>query len=231
MNMTERMVLLRSLPFFGALPEARLTNLARDASVTAYAPGSLIASEGQSAEAFHLVASGRVKLYKSVPDGREQTLYVLGAGEPFCMCFLVESDNFPVFASALTEARVLSFPLPGLIEAARRDPEILFDLLRLMCSRLKEAMVMVESLALHDLPGRLACFLLHEAERSGSGDTARLTLSQRELSKIVGATPEAVSRALRRLGEAGLVSVQGREVKLLDRPGLLSAAGKDPDKP
>ena len=66
------------------------------------------------------------------PDGREQTLYVLGQGEPFCLCSLVDTGEYPAYAAALTQTRVLTFPAASLAEAARQDPEVLFDLLRLM---------------------------------------------------------------------------------------------------
>ena len=66
------------------------------------------------------------------PDGREQTLYVLGQGEPFCLCSLVDTGEYPAYAAALTQTRILTFPAASLAEAARQDPEVLFDLLRLM---------------------------------------------------------------------------------------------------
>jgi len=229
MNLAARLVMLRSLPFFGGLPEERLTRLAREAVVATYVPGAPIAARDQSAEALHLVASGQVKLYRMDAEGREQTLYMLGPGEPFCLCALVDAGEWPAFAAALTEVRVLTFPAAGLAEAARHDPEVLFDLLRLMCRRLKDAMAMIESLALRDLPGRVAGFLLHEADRPPAGRQVHLTISQRELAKIVGATPEALSRALRRLEQAGLLAARGRDVEILDREGLAREAGIPPD--
>lgn len=225
MDQTQRMVLLRSLPFFGGLPEARLSRLAAGAVVTRLAPGETIATRDQSGEAFYLLAAGRAKLYQIGPDGREQTLYVFGPGEPFCLCLLVEGGEFPAFAAALTQATILSFPAAALTAAAREDPEVLFDLMRLMCRRLKEAMAMIESLALLDLPGRVAGFLLNEAARGLSDTVVRLGISHRELAKIVGATPEALSRAFKRLGAAGLVTVHGREVTVLDADGLAREAG------
>jgi CRP/FNR family transcriptional regulator len=225
MDQVERMLLLRSLPFFGGLNEARLARLAAGAVVSAHAPGGLIAARDDAGEAFYLVASGRAKLFQIGQDGREQTLYVLGPGEPFCLCSLVDAGEFPAFAAALEETRVLAFPAKALAEAAKDDPQVLFDLLRLMCRRLKQSMAMVESLALLPLSGRVAGFVLHEASRGPGGATMRLTISHRELAKIVGATPEALSRAFKKLAEAGYVAVRGREVDILNRDGLAAEAG------
>uniref|UniRef100_I2PZ46 cAMP-binding protein n=1 Tax=Desulfovibrio sp. U5L TaxID=596152 RepID=I2PZ46_9BACT len=232
MDLTARMVLLRSLPFFGGLPEARLTRLAAGAAVSSHAPGALIAGRDQEGDAFYVVASGRARIFRMDREGREQTLYVLGPGEPFCLCSLVDAGEPPALAAALEPARVLAFPARALAEAAREDPEVLFDLLKLLCRRLKEAMAMIESLALRDLPGRVAAFLLHQAAAlpgDGADQQVRLAVSQRELAKIVGATPEALSRVLRRLSEAGLLTVKGRDVTLRDRAGLAREAGLAPE--
>jgi len=86
---------------------------------------------------------------------------------------------------------------------------------------------MVESLALRDLPGRVAVFLLHEAGKALSGDVVRLSISQREVAKIVGATPEALSRALKKLVAAGHIEVRGREIEIRDRAGLEAVAAGD----
>jgi len=226
MNETARLVMLKSLPFFGALPDQRLRTLAREAVSADYPAGAQIAIEGDAAQAFHLTVSGKIKLYKISPDGREQTLYLLGPGEPFCLCVLAGQEAFPAFAASLTPARILTFPLPGLMQAAREDPEVLFDLMRILCGRLKDAMTMVESLALRGLPQRLALFLAHESSMGASGPEIPLELSQRELSKIVGATPEAVSRTLRKFADAGLIALTGGKVRVLDAPRLADEAGE-----
>jgi CRP/FNR family transcriptional regulator, dissimilatory nitrate respiration regulator len=48
-----------------------------------------------------------------------------------------------------------------------------------------------------------------------------------ELAKILGATPEALSRALRRMSDAGLLKVDGRSVQILDRESLGELAEGD----
>ncbi|WP_428565016.1 MAG: Crp/Fnr family transcriptional regulator [Solidesulfovibrio sp. DCME] len=225
MDQTARMILLRSLPFFGGMPETRLTRLAALARLSRFGTGEAIAGRDDTADAFHLVVSGRAKIYQLGAQGKEQTLYLLGPGEPFCLCALVDGGEFPAFAAALEPSAILVFPAGALAEVAKDDPAVLFDLLRLMCRRLKEAMGLVESLSLRELPARVAVFLLHEARRTLAGETLRLDISQRELAKVVGATPEALSRALKRLSESGHIAVRGREVAIRDERGLAALAG------
>ncbi len=111
---------------------------------------------------------------------------------------------------------------------AREDPSILFHFLRVVSRRLKDAMEMIESLSLRGLPGRVAGFLLHAREEDRDGRRlVALGISQRELAKIVGATPEALSRTLGRMARQGLVRISGRDMEILDRAGLAALMVSD----
>ena len=81
MDQVERLILLRSLPFFGGLPEARLAPAGCRGAGGDPCPGRDHRGQGPvGRRAFHLVASGRAKLYQIGPDGKEQTLVYPGAG-------------------------------------------------------------------------------------------------------------------------------------------------------
>ena len=60
---------------------------------------------------------------------------------------------------------------------------------------------------------------------TGAKNTAvELTISQRELAKILGATPEALSRALRKMANDGILSTAGRVITILDHEALQNLA-------
>lgn len=216
---------LKASPFFHGLAPEQLARLARAADVRTYAPGELIAAENEPVSGFFLVLSGQAKLFKLSPEGREQTIYIFRAGEPFCLCTLFGASGWPANAAAMDECRILRIEGRTFETMARSEPQLLLDLLHLLSGRLKEAMDLIEALSLKDIPARVAAFLLHEArDLSGADRLVSLPVSHRELAKIVGVTPEALSRAMRRMKEAGLVEVNGREVTLIDPAGLARCA-------
>ena len=175
---------LKSLDFFRELPSGQLAALATGAVARTYAAKTRVASERDAVRGFFLVLTGRVKLFKLGDDGKEQTLYVFGPGEPFCLGALFGEGLFPAHAETLVRSRLVFFSGQVLEDMARRDPSILFHFLRVVSGRLKEAMEMIESLSLKGLPGRIAGFLLHarEEERDGRRLVA-LGISQRELAE------------------------------------------------
>lgn len=218
---------LRHMPLFAGLPEDQMRLLAGLAREKSFRAGQMIFADTQEARAFHLVVWGRVKIFKSTPEGREQTVFVFGPGEPFCLTLLADEFS-PASAMSLEDSRILYFPSAVLEEVARKEPSLLFNLVLVLSRRLKESIELIESLSLKEIPQRLASFLVHSLARYGGDDRVELGFSQRELAKIIGATPETLSRVLRRMSEDGILSLQGRTIRVFSRQGLERIAQGDP---
>ena len=182
--------------------------------------------EDEPAHAFYVVITGQIKLYKSSPEGKEQTLNLLRPGDPFGMCTAFAIDSFPANAMALEESDVLLIPGPVMEAVAMGEPRLLVNIIRIISDRLRESMALIESLSLKEIPQRLAAFLLHSLKREGEKGTDRLvlTITQRELAKILGATPEALSRVIRKMSNAKILVMDGRSIRILDREGLVALA-------
>jgi CRP/FNR family transcriptional regulator, dissimilatory nitrate respiration regulator len=123
---------------------------------------------------------------------------------------------------AIEDAAVLLIPGTVMEATAKQEPALLFNIIQILSQRLKDSMTIIESLALKEIPGRLASFLRHESSSDATDKktTVELTISQRELSKILGATPEALSRALRKMANEGILSTSGRIITILDHKAL-----------
>ncbi|MCE5266095.1 MAG: Crp/Fnr family transcriptional regulator [Deltaproteobacteria bacterium] len=220
---------MQELPLFQGVPDEKLKALAERALYRSCKPGETIIGETDPVRAFYVVVTGQVKLYKISAEGKEQTLNLLGPGDPFGMCTAFAVAPFPANVQAIGESAVLLIPGPVMEAVAMQEPRLLVNVIRILSDRLKEAMTLIESLALKELPQRIASFLVH-APQEGSGKTTdllELTVTQRELAKILGATPEALSRALRRMSEAGMLTVDGRSVRILNREALGELAEAD----
>ena len=149
-------------------------------------------------------------------------MQLLGPGDPFGLCTAFATNSFPANAMAIVESSVLLIPGTVMEETARQEPAILFNIIQILSQRLKDSMEMIESLALKEIPGRLASFLCHMLPEvtANKKTSVELTISQRELSKILGATPEALSRALRKMANDGVLSTAGRVITVLNRQAL-----------
>jgi CRP-like cAMP-binding protein len=60
-------------------------------------------------------------------------------------------------------------------------------------------------------------YLVDEQERE---DSVTLNISKGQLASLLGTIPETLSRIFARMTELGLIEVDGRNIKLLNRDGL-----------
>ena len=74
--------LLRRLPLFRRVSPALRARIAAVARLNSYERGDSIFAEGDPSDAFIIIVSGRVKVFKSTPAGKEIILEIFGAGEP-----------------------------------------------------------------------------------------------------------------------------------------------------
>jgi CRP-like cAMP-binding protein len=219
---------MQALALFQGVPAEKLKALAERAIYRTYKAGEMFIGETDPAHAFYVIITGQVKLYKSSPDGREQTLNLLGPGDPFGMCTAFAVDPFPANAMALEESGILLVPGPVMEAVAMKEPRLLVNIIQILSARLRESMTLIESLSLKEIPQRLASFLIHALSRGGQGmNRLELTVTQRELAKILGATPEALSRGIRKMSNAGVLAVDGRSIRILDREALGELAEGD----
>lgn len=213
---------IQDVVLFQGVAEEELKAMIGQASYKKFKPGEMIIGEQDQIRAFYIIIYGQLKLYKSSPEGKEQTLYLLGQGEPFGLCTAFATDFFPLNVMAIEESAVLMIPGTVIENLAMKEPSLLLNIIRILSQRLRESMTMVESLALKEVPQRLASFLIHIPSRDGKdkANELELTISQRELAKILGATPEALSRTLRKMGNDGILAVDGRSINVLNRKAL-----------
>lgn len=210
---------LHHIPLFHGLPPEHLHALSRHAREKAYRPGQLIIVDAEEAQALYIVVWGTVKIFKSSSDGKEQTIFHFGSGEPFCLTALTDEFS-PASAMALEDTKIIFFPAHVLEEVARQEPSLLFNLLLVLSRRLKESLMLIESLSLKELPQRLATFLIRTLEHEGNEAVLELRFTQRELAKIMGATPEALSRAFKKLNTDGILRAEGRTITIFDHHAL-----------
>lgn len=213
---------IQDVTLFKGVSAENLRLLASRAIYKKFKPGDLVIGEADPIRAFYVVITGRLKLSKSSPEGKEQTLSLLGPGDPFGLCTAFATESFPASAMAIEESTVMIIPGEFMEAIARKESALLLNIIQILSERLKESMTLIESLALKEIPERLSSFLLHALSKDAGEkkNKLELTISQRELAKILGATPEALSRTLRKMSNEGILAVDGRLITILNRKAM-----------
>lgn len=215
-------------PLFRGLPEGDLAALREIGLLRSFRKGETLFREGEPSRGFFLVIRGAVKLYKLSFAGKEQILHVHQVGEPFAEATLGEGARYPASAAATETAFVLLFPRAEFTRLIGRRPGLAANLIARLSQRVREMASLVEDLSLREAPGRLARHLLDLAgDEVEAGITVELTMKKGELASLIGTRQETLSRILRKLSDAGVVTVKGSKVVLRDPMRLEDLAAGD----
>lgn len=214
---------MKAVPLFEGLSDRQLESLSRAFPRRSYGAGETIFRDGEPAEGFYILLSGRLKIYKLSMEGKEQILHIIEAGEPFAEVALFSETTFPAYAEAIRESEVMFFSRKAFQQLVRDDPSIIMNMLAILSQRLKYFTRLVEDLSLKEVPQRLAAYLLFLADREGSRQVS-LGISKGQLASLLGTIPETLSRITAKMAGQGLIAMQGRRITVVDRNGLQALA-------
>jgi len=220
------MDLLRKSPLFAALPDDDLRRVADLAVPRRFAKKEAVFREGDRADGFFLVASGKVKVFKLSGEGKEQVLHVLEPGQTFAEAVIFEGGVYPAHAEALADTELLFLPKRPFVDLLERNPKVAIRMLASLSRWLKRMTDLVESLSLRDVETRLVLYLSEELQSRGiparNGAEFDLPVSKHVLASRLGTVPETFSRTLKKLQDDGLIAVRGRRIRILSAGPLFS---------
>ena len=191
--------MFRKVALFANLDPVQLQALSKAAGVRHFKAGETILRESEPGDQFFVIARGEVKVFVDSPDGREVVLTHLQAGEFFGEMALFDGET----RSASVTALAADFAL------TRR-------ILQILSARLRRSNEVIESLALQDVGGRLARYLVRLADASGQqpvdGYYAVHRPTHQEIANSIGATRETVTRMLKQFEDRKLIRIKGSTV-------------------
>ena len=181
-------------------------------------------SEGEPCQGMYIVVSGRVRIFKTSANGREQVLAMEGPGASVAELPVFDGGSYPASASALEKTEVLFVSRADLRAICLEKPEVSLKLLQVVGARLRRLVGIIEELSFTTVRHRLISWLLRQASaegRSGErGTVFSLNASHQELAAEIGTVRELVSRNLARLQAQSFIEMSGRQITILDREGL-----------
>ncbi len=218
----QKTAILKCCTIFSGVDVAGLRSLSGIAVLRELEAGETLFLQDAEAHGFFVMVSGVIHVYRTGIDGRQQILHVFKkAGDVCGEVPVFEGSTYPAGADAVTDVRLLYLPRAEFLALTRRHPEILLGMLAELSKRLRRFVGLIDDLSLKDVYARLAKHLL---DMSDGQDGFRLTSTKAMLASQLGTIAETVSRMLRRLQQEGLIEVEGRNIRILDREGLMLSA-------
>jgi len=183
------------------------------------APGDSLFLKGSSPDALFGVVRGALRVSVVAANGREAVIAMLEAGHWFGEVSLLVGQErvYDTYAVETTDMAVVAASDFHHLIATR--PEVHMAFTKLVCQRLRQALVWIDDAILMPLPVRLAHRLLTLDARSDTvaGQASTLGVSQEDLAFMLGVSRQSVNRQLKIWEEQGALRVDYRRIVLLDR--------------
>ncbi len=208
---------LRGAPLFAGLAPAQIGKLAAVAQPLRLAGGLTVFLQNAPADAFYLLVSGGVKVYKSLRDGRTATIRHVSPGETFGESVLF-NPAYPASTETMAPSVLYRFPVDTFRDLLRAEPELAMALLGAMARLMVLLNQRVEELLL-PVPARLARFVLTLCDQQAAL-VCSLPVPKRELAARLGTVPETLSRTFNRLVRSGVLAVDGQRITVRDPEAL-----------
>ncbi len=211
---------LSCLDFFRGMERDELEDIADITVLRSYYSRESLFSQGDHGTGFYVVISGSVKVFKESSEGKEVILHICGPRDQFGQVAVYAGWTFPASAQAMMDTEVLFFPREKFLDLVTEKPHLAMSMLSTLSLRIRQITTQLESIALKEVPGRLAAYILYLRDEQKDAGTVTLNIPRTELASFLGTTPETLSRILAKLEVRGLIEVERRNIRIVDLEGI-----------
>jgi CRP-like cAMP-binding protein len=214
----EKASVLRQQPVFSTLEQSELLFLAKQGQTRVFVKGQLVFGEGDPAEHMIVICSGRVRVFLATNNGE----IVLGAIGPSGMCgelALLDKGRRSASVDALEETVVLSFDREAIRNAFRSHPSLALNVISHLAGTLRSANAQIRTLSREDPKIKVLRILLG---MSRSDHVPRQYVvaprpGNQRLADASACREETVSRTITKLRQEGVLKLEGKTLRILER--------------
>jgi CRP-like cAMP-binding protein/CheY-like chemotaxis protein len=184
-----------------------------------YKKKEFIYMEGQQPNFIYLIADGQVKTFKSNREDKELITGLHGPGSFIGFVPLLEDKPNNESAIAIKDSEIYLIPQQDFLTMIYTNKEIAKKFISMLSSDLYEAENTMFELAYQSVRQRVATVLL-KLDNQDENDQATITVSRKDLARMVGTSTESLNRTLSDFKDEGLVKILNKGLKILEKEKL-----------
>lgn len=209
-------------PLFRHLTEEERHHISLSKITESHKRGSIIYQEGNRMKGFFCVQKGIIKIFKTGFDGKEQIIRFAKPGDIIGYRSVISNEPACTSTEVIEDCIVCHVPPQTLMTLIKTNGNFALEVMKLTCKELGEANSFITDIAQKTVRERLAEVLLYLDSEFGMDQNGvlKIFLTREELSNLVGTATESIIRLLSEFKSEHLIELNGRKIKILDKPGL-----------
>jgi CRP/FNR family cyclic AMP-dependent transcriptional regulator len=225
----ERIRLLSLVDIFEPLSKEEIVQLNDRLPDQHLEKGEIFYGPEDRSERLSLLQKGKIRIFRTVSNGREFTVAVIESGTVFGEMALTGQQLEGAYAQAMEPSHVSTMLRADLERLVVEKPEVGLRIMRVLSERLRRQETRLEDANMKDVHARLAgiIVLLVESEgvRTGAGYRIPAHYTHERLGTMIGTNRVAVTRAFGLLQDEGVVELRRRLIYVTDIEALRRSAG------
>ena len=152
---TDLATALGKTALLSSLTPTELKTLAARTVRKLFSAGELLFSEGEPCNGLHIIAQGKVRIFKTSMSGREQVLAVNVPGESVAELPVFDGGPFPASAVVIEDAEIAFISRRDFQAYCMEHPEVALKVLQVVGARLRRLVGIIEELSFTTIRQRL----------------------------------------------------------------------------
>ena len=213
---------------FGGIDLSRIEEIHKNSTQKRLKKNQIIFLEGTRPLGVYSITSGRIKIYKTGVEGKDQIIQILKSGDLMGYRAMLSEEQYPVSAETLEDTTLCFIPKKDFIEAMSSNSDLTKEVIKSLSKDLTNMADSITVLAQKPVRERLAGALMvlidtYDIDES-KGVSNGINLTREDLANMIGTATETLIRLLHDFKDEQLIETQGRKILIKNKEKLKKVA-------
>ncbi|MFB6318274.1 Crp/Fnr family transcriptional regulator [Saccharicrinis sp. FJH54] len=205
---------------FMMLTEDELDFISTKKRQIVYNSGETVCKQGAFAPYVLYVLDGLVKVFVETGRGKFKSISLMKGGDFIAFSTVFGESVYNYTAMALKESAVCMIDKEGLKKILKDNRDFAFNIVSRNYRTENHLLEIIKTITHKQMPGKLATTLLYLAQEDFLKEDVFQHLTRKEIAEFAGITMESTVKLLKEFEQDKLISLDGKDIKILDKHGL-----------
>ena len=212
---------LSEFSLFRELNDYELTKVVDIAIARDWKKQSHVFLQGDPLENVYFIYNGKIKIYKSDVNGKEQIVAMMKKGEMFPHVGFFRKGDYPAYAEVLEPSTLIAVPISKFESVLIENPELCIKVFKVLGEKIVDLQNRLEEQILNNTYEQIIKLLIRLGQKHGRQlEDGKILLkaefTNKDLANMIGTTRETVSRTLTKMKKEEIVEVNEDGDMLMD---------------
>lgn len=212
MKIEEIKRVLADFTLFRELNDFEITKISDIAIAREWKKHSHVFLQGDPLENVYFIYDGKIKIYKSDINGKEQIVAIAKKGEMFPHVGFFRKGDYPAYAEVLESSTLIAVPISKFETVLIENPELCIKVFKVLGEKIVDLQNRLEEQILNNTYEQIIKLLIRLAQKHGKEQEDGTILlksefTNKDLANMIGTTRETISRTLTKMKKDELIEV------------------------